>query len=122
MAKIFKHRIPVSIYNTHAVLCVVTEMQDMQNYIDKRANILGSILDAEGCVFEMLSPKGVDYYIVLLEKALSHNLISHELYHLTNRITKDIEITDEESGAWLSGFLAEKIYKVLQAKNYKIQG
>ena len=48
---------------------------------------------------------------------LSHNLLAHEIFHLTHMITKDIDINDEESQAWLNGYLTEQVYKILNKKN-----
>lgn len=118
--KIFKRKIAVPIYSTHANLCVVANMEDMQTYLDKRVKGMVDVLGADGCVFEMFTTKGVEYFIVLVEDRLSHNLIAHEVYHLGVKIAGDINISDEESVAWLVGYLTEHIYKILEAKNYKI--
>ena len=120
-SKIFKRKIPVSIYSRYANLCVVKNMEDMQAQLDKKCNGMIDVLDADGVVFELFSSKGHEYYIVLVEEQLSHNLIAHEVFHLAVKMTSDIEIKDEESTAWLIGYLTEEVYRVLKSKNYNIK-
>jgi hypothetical protein len=118
--KFYKCKINVPIYNTNAMLCVVKDMEDMQIYLDKKVKGTIDVIGADGCVFDIYTTKGLEYYIVLVEDRLSHNLIAHEIYHLGVKITTDVNIVDEESTAWLIGFLTENIYKVLEKKEFKI--
>lgn len=120
-AKIFKKKINLAIYDAVVNLHVVESMQHMQDYLDKKTKSLVDVTDSYGCVFDMPGKKGIEYYIVYEEDKLSINLISHEVYHLAVRILTDINITDEESTAWLVGHLTETIYKVLRQKNYNIK-
>lgn len=73
---------------------------------------LGQTVDwnVEGAV---LSNNMSLYYILLDKDKLSHNLISHEIYHLTRTILEDRVIEDEETGAWLSGYLSSVIYRLI---------
>lgn len=118
--KFYKTKVKVPIYNTHANLCVVKEMEDMQYYLDKKVQGTIDVLGADGCVFDIYTTNGMEYYIVFVESRLSHNLVAHEIYHLGVKITTDVNIIDEESTAWLIGFLTENVYKVLQKKEFKI--
>ena len=118
--KIVKHKIPVTIYNTVVNLCIVQNIDHMQDYLDKKVKGAIDVSGADGCVFDLFTNTGVEYYIVLVEDALSHNLIAHEVYHLATKISSDINITDEESVAWLTGHLTEYIYKGLKKKKYNI--
>lgn len=62
-------------------------------------------------------------WIVLSEKHLSYNLISHEIFHCAYRILKynEIEINEsEEVGALLIGYLTEKVFKIIEKHNCKI--
>ena len=61
------------------------------------------------------------YYVVLDKNSISHNTIAHELYHACVRITEDREITDEESQAWVIGYLASNMYKFFDSKKIKIK-
>jgi hypothetical protein len=59
-------------------------------------------------------------YVVMIDwKYLSHNTIAHELYHVTRRITDDRDISDEESVAWLAGYLSQEFYKFLGSSKVK---
>lgn len=61
------------------------------------------------------------YYILLSLDSISHNLISHEIYHLVCSITDYRSIIEEESRAWLCGYLTELIYSYLINKNIPIK-
>lgn len=120
-AKIFKKKINLAIYEAVVNIRVVDSMQDMQDYLDKKTKSLVDITDSCGCVFDLQGVKGLEYYVVYEKDKLTINLISHEVYHLAVRILTNINITDEESTAWLVGYLTETIYKVLRQKNYNIK-
>lgn len=66
----------------------------------------------------------VDHYHFLLStQHLNHNTIGHELHHLVINIMKDRGIKEEESSAWLSGYLNDLIYKTLEKhKLYPFNG
>lgn len=57
-----------------------------------------------------------NYHYLLSKHYVDHNTIGHELHHLVIKIMKDRGITDEESSAWLSGYLNNIIYKSLEKK------
>lgn len=120
-AKMFKRKILVSIYSRIANLYVVDKIEDMQHYLDKKTKGMIDVLESDGCVFDLFSEKhGLEYYIVLVKERISHNLIAHEVYHLATKMSRDIDIKDEESVAWLTGYLTETIYKVLKSKDFSI--
>jgi hypothetical protein len=116
----FKKRISLPIYETVINLYVVPTIDHMQAYLDKKSAPI-DVSDSYGCVFDLYGKNGTEYYIVYVEDKLSTNLISHEVYHLAVRILSAINITDEESTAWLVGHLTEKIYRVLRQKKYNIK-
>lgn len=59
-------------------------------------------------------------YIVVLDfRYITNNLIGHELYHVTQRIGGDRDIEDEESMAWLNGYLHEEFYKFINTPKYR---
>ncbi len=74
-------------------------------------------IEVEGCVF---SPCMYDIYMVIDTKYLTHNTISHEIFHVVNNIQKDRDIVDEESGAWLIGYVSEFVYKFLKKKKIDV--
>jgi len=61
------------------------------------------------------------YYVVFSTNSVSHNLIAHELYHLVCSICDYRNIEEEESRAWLCGYLTEMFYKFLDKKNITIK-
>ena len=61
------------------------------------------------------------YYLVIERKYLTYNTIAHEVFHATIRITKDRGIKEEESQAWLCGYLNAVIHKFLHKKNFVIK-
>jgi hypothetical protein len=75
-------------------------------------------IEAEGCVF---SPTMYEIYLVIDLKYLTHNTISHEVFHVVNNINDDRDIVDEESGAWLTGYVSEFIYKFLKKKKIDVK-
>jgi len=101
------------IYN--CVISIIVENEDdIENSykrICKKCNMNFEAGNMEGAVISGDMDK---YYLLLNKSHLSHNLIGHELYHLLYHILKDRAITDEESSAWISGYLNNLIYKTLE--------
>ena len=58
------------------------------------------------------------YYLILNTKYLTHNTIAHEVYHASRKVTEDREIQDEESQAWLAGYIAAEVYKFIEKKKF----
>lgn len=110
MRKVIK--IPIYGCKVHFILSsnIVKEI----NKISKKLKQPFSIdCEPEGIVFYFdLS----EYFIIINDLYLTHNTLSHEIYHLTNKITVPRDITDEESQAWLCGNLTEDIYNFLCLK------
>lgn len=117
--KIIK-KIKVNTYNCEILFVVTDDMIKTDKYLQKKYEgepIPGISADeAEGLTITI---SGVLYAIMIDVKYLNHNTIAHELYHLNRRITEDRDITDEESSAWLAGFLAEEFYNFLSSKKTK---
>lgn len=62
------------------------------------------------------------YYLVLDLKYLSYNTIGHEIYHLIRAFSKHRDTNnDEESCAWLAGFVHESFIKFVFSKKLKIK-
>ena len=53
------------------------------------------------------------YATVINSKYLTHNTIAHEMFHLTCKISGDRDINDEESRAWICGYVTSEFYKLL---------
>ena len=113
--RLYKKKFPVSIYETSVTVFVVDDISDMENYLRKN-KLISDIANSDGCVLQVPRPEGVEYFIVYVKNAISHNLIAHEIFHLAKNLAGAINIDDEESVAWLVGHLSEKIYSILKLK------
>jgi hypothetical protein len=58
------------------------------------------------------------YVMVLDYRFMTNNLIGHEIYHVTHRICNDRDIQDEETMAWLNGYLHEEFYKFINTPKF----
>ena len=114
-----KSTIKIPLYECKVVLIVTSTMEELQQYVFKKKKVRVDVLDTHGVVFNW---GNAEYVIALKEDSLSHNLLAHELFHLTVAITTDIAIDDEESQAWLVGHLTEHAYKILNKKKFVIKG
>ena len=72
----------------------------------------------EGAVVSFSMKK---YYLFLDHKYVSHNTISHEIFHLVMDIAEDRLIEDQEAVAWLVGYITEEMYKFLKIKSVEIK-
>jgi hypothetical protein len=61
------------------------------------------------------------YFILINARKLTHNTLSHEIYHAATGICAHRCIEDEESRAWVDGFLTAEIYKFLDRKKQTIK-
>ena len=61
-----------------------------------------------------------DYYLILNLKYLSYNTVAHEAFHAVMHISRDRNIHDEETQAWLAGFINEVVFKFLEKKKFTI--
>ena len=68
-----------------------------------------------------ISSNGSKYHLVIDKEYLSHNTIAHEVYHSVIRITEDKDVKDEETRAWLCGYITENIYKFIKLKKLEIK-
>jgi len=64
--------------------------------------------------------KNADYFIIIKDKYITNYYISHEILHVTEHILNDSSIKDEETKAYIVGYITEKIYNFLISKNIKI--
>ncbi len=119
-SKIFKKTLQIPIYNTSVNVFVVEHMDYMQEYLDKK-KVAVDVSGCDGCVFQLSNDDKFQYNIVFQKDKLSHNLIAHEIFHLGTDMTQDIEIREDESRAWLVGYLSQEIYKLLIKEDFTIQ-
>ena len=113
--------IKVNTYSCSILFVITNEMGKSEKYLQKKY-AKGTLVpgtpaeEAEGIT---ITVSGNLYITMIDAKFLNHNVIAHELYHATRRITEDRDITDEESSAWLMGFLSEEFYKFLSSEKVK---
>lgn len=114
---IVKAKIKLSVYETVVQLMVVDSMDEFQELLAKKGIMVADVTNCDGITL------GYDqsYLVVLVKERISHNLIAHELFHLAQMVTKDIDINDEESQAWLNGYITEQVYKILNKKSIPIK-
>jgi hypothetical protein len=62
------------------------------------------------------------YYLIIDQAYLTHNTIAHEVFHIAVQVTEDRAIYEEESQAWVAGYVSEKIYKFLSSKKISVNG
>lgn len=114
-------KIKVNTYNCSILFVVTTEMGKTEKYLQKKY-AKGTLIpgtaaeEAEGIT---ITVDGSLYITMIDAKFLNHNTIAHELFHATKRIAEDRDITDEETCAWLMGFLSEEFYKFLSSEKVK---
>jgi hypothetical protein len=114
---ITKGKIKISVYETEVQLMVVDSMSELQDLLMKKGIMVHDVTNCEGITLGY----NKTYLVVLVKELISHNLIAHELFHLATMVTKDIDIEDEESQAWLNGYITEHVYKILNKKNITIK-
>lgn len=91
----------------------------------KRWDINEEVLDCEACTISDVENIS-RYALVFNVNNLTHNIIAHELLHLTAFILSDRNIDlaggndDYENTAWLMGHLSEIVYQAILKENYKI--
>lgn len=69
----------------------------------------------------LISGSNSIYHLIIDDKCLSHNTIAHEIYHAVVRITEDRDVVDEETQAWLCGYITEEIYNFIKLKKLEIK-
>lgn len=116
-----KRTIKLQTYNCDVVFILTDTVRNEALKIYKLNNALESIFedgDAEGLVFSFDLDR---YYFIINLNYLTHNTIAHELHHVVMRLTRDRGVFEEEAQCWVSGHLAQEIYKFLHKKNFKIK-
>jgi hypothetical protein len=109
-----KITIPIDIYECKVIFQTVNTYTEVCTQINKLAKkhkvtLPNNVGDAaEGQVL----PAFKIYYIILSDTAQDKiNLLLHELLHCVLSICEDRGIEDEESKAWLQGYIGSKIFK-----------
>jgi hypothetical protein len=115
-----KTNIKLPIYDCNIIFIITDDLKSEVKTIYKKYEIVS--IEDEGESAGMLLSPDIDIYILLIDPHyLSHNTIAHEIYHAAVRITKDRDISDEETQAWLCGHITERVYKFLVNKKIQIK-
>lgn len=108
-------------YSCSILFVVTNEMGKSEKYLQKKY-AKGTLVpgtpaaEAEGIT---ITVDGSLYIVMIDAKFLNHNTIGHELFHATKRMAEDRDITDEETCAWLMGFLCQEFYKFIGSEKIK---
>jgi len=114
-------KINVNMYSCSILFVVTNEMGKSEKYLQKKY-AKGTLVpgtpaaEAEGIT---ITVDGSLYIVMIDAKFLNHNTIGHELFHATKRMAEDRDITDEETCAWLMGFLCQEFYKFIGSEKIK---
>ena len=111
-------KIKLATYNCNLIIIITDKLKEEVNSIYKKLNCKDTFQgEAEGVLLTL----DIDnYYLIYDIQYLSHNTIAHEIYHAVVKVTEDRDIVEEESQAWLCGYLAEEVYKFIQKNNFKV--
>ena len=108
-------------YSCSILFVVTNEMGKSEKYLQKKY-AKGTLVpgtpaaEAEGIT---ITVDGNLNIVMIDAKFLNHNTIGHELFHATKRMAEDRDITDEETCAWLMGFLCQEFYKFIGSEKVK---
>jgi hypothetical protein len=114
-----KKKIPIQVYDCVVEFQVTDDIMKEYNKLRKRYNI-DDVYESLDGVF-VKSGDGKKNHILVALNCLTHNTISHEVYHGATRICEARSINDEETRAWLDGYLTGEIYKFLDRKKQPIK-
>lgn len=109
----------LDIYNCKIVMIITDDTIEEEHKL--RQKYEGTNGDDEDTDGFCLNFSNATYHIIFKHEAISHNLIAHECLHLTKAITEDRHIEDEESQAWLMGYVCSLIYEALDKEKIKIK-
>ena len=112
-------KVNVNTYSCHVHFIITDDIHKVENALYKKHG--GDKPDGSPAEGYTVTVHAGLYVMVLDYKYLTHNLIGHEIYHVTHRIANDRDIRDEESMAWICGFLSEQFYTWLNTDKVKAE-
>lgn len=112
-------KINVNTFSCHVIFIVSDNINKVEELLHKRYGGEKPKADdpAEGYT---LTVNSTLYVMVLDYRFMTNNLIGHEIYHVTHRICDDRDINDEETMAWLNGYLHEEFYKFISTLKFRV--
>lgn len=115
----FNNSFKVNSYNCRVKVVVVNTTKEVSDYVKrlcKKLEMDYQIVDrAHGYAF---SDGEHLLYIILALDTITINTVSHEIEHVKTFILDGD--TDEENAANLSGFITEKVFKILRKNNINL--
>lgn len=112
--------IPIKEYSTKLQFIITSDIVKVHNRINEyhRTGVVWKKGEGvEGCMILCSMSK---YYMLINSNYLTVDTIAHELYHCVCNIAGDRGIFEEESRAWLQGFIAQQIYNFLKDKKIEL--
>lgn len=114
-----RKKIKIDVFSRTLELIVTRDLAKEFRTIAKRHKIeVDMDTNIEGCYIPGRSGM---HYVIVHSDCLSYNTISHELYHAAHGILERLCIEDEETKAWLCGYLSANVYGHLAKKKMKIK-
>jgi hypothetical protein len=112
--------IKIKAFDLSVVFCLTNKVHKAQESLNKKYNIKEPLV-SEDEVDGLTISANFNLYIIILDlQSVSYNLVGHEVCHAVYAITKDRDITDEETMAWLTGYLCEELHLFInKIKNEK---
>lgn len=112
-----KLSVPLKMYECNFYFILTDNLLKTINTYEKKYKLPLTSGDYEGLAGEFTFKK---YFVCIDKKYLSINSLSHEMFHITNRILNNRDIFHEETGAWLCGFLTQKVYNFLKKNKIEL--
>lgn len=113
-------KLSINTYDCTILYVITDDMMKTEKYLIKKYDGDPACgVDASEAEGITITITGKLYVVMIDWRYLNHNTIAHELYHATRRITEDRDINDEESVAWLAGYLSQEFYKFLGSSKAK---
>lgn len=110
-------KIKIDVFSSTLYFIVTEDIEEEIKRLEKRLKIE---IDFDGAVEAFfVSAKKRNYYIVIQKNCLSYNTIGHEIFHATIGILETKYIEDEETKAWLCGYLTEEVFKSIDKEDLK---
>lgn len=111
-------KINIKTFECSVMLVVTDKVHQAESLIHKKYKTSESPFE-EGEADGITITVNFNLYIIILDiNSVSYNLVGHEVCHVVNRITKDREINDEETMAWLTGYLCEEVHTFINKIKY----
>ena len=110
-----KRRIKIDLYWCSVIFIITDNVPKYEKVLFSKYKPIGEpIGDVRGL---FLSFDNHEYYVIINRNYLDHNTIGHELKHCMQQLCLDRGIKDDESQAWIMGYLQEKFYEMMRDKN-----